>query len=83
MVALHVPTAFEELVKYLAERASPEEVLSFQVSDEAQARAEYLLERNNSGLLTADESVELAQMAYFDGLVSVLKAAALERLNPA
>lgn len=81
MVAVHVPTAYEELVNYLAERATPEEILAFQISEEAQARAEVLLENNSAGSLTLEERVELEQMVYFDGLVSVLKAAALERLN--
>ena len=76
-----VLTVYDELVEYLARRASPQEVLAFEISDAAKRRAETLLERNSAGLLTPAEVVELEQMSHFDGLVSVLKAQARARLN--
>lgn len=81
MVVLTVPTAYDELINYLAEKATPDEILAFRVSDAAQERAELLLERDSAGTLTADESLELSQMLHFDRLVSVLKASAIERIN--
>ena len=74
-------TVYDELVEYLARRASPQEVLAFEISDAAKRRAETLLERNSAGMLTPAEVVELEQMSHFDGLVSVLKAQAQARLN--
>ncbi len=81
MTMLHIPTAFEEFVAYLAEKATPQEILAFEASEEAQARAEVLLERNSAGTLTLDERLELEQMLHFDRLVSSLKAKALEDLS--
>ena len=72
-----VPSVYDELIEYLAKRATSEEILSFQISMQAQERAAYLLERNSLGQLTPSERVELEQMSHFDGLVSVLKARAL------
>ena len=71
-----VPTVYDELVEYLAKRATADEILSFQISEDARQRAEYLLERNSLGQLTPSEKIELEQMTHFDGLVSVLKARA-------
>jgi hypothetical protein len=75
-----IPNAFEELLTYLAETATPEQVLAFEASDASQARAEYLLERNQNEALTLEERLELDQMLYFDRMVSALKAKALEDL---
>ena len=80
-MAAIVPTAYDELVEYLASKATPQEILAFQISDEAQARANVLLEQNSAGQLTPDEYVELEQMRYFDRKVSLLKAEALEKLS--
>ncbi|MFN8372102.1 MAG: hypothetical protein U0694_04410 [Anaerolineae bacterium] len=81
MTMLHIPTAFEELIAYLAEKATPEEILAFEASEDAQSRAEALLERNSTDTLTLDERLELEQMLHFDRLVSTLKAKALEDLS--
>lgn len=81
MTTISIPTVYDELVEYLAQKATPEEILAFKISDEAQERAEVLLERNSDGTLTPEENLELQQMLHFDGLVSILKTSALEKLN--
>lgn len=74
-----VPLIYDELLDYFARRATPEEILAFKASPQAEERAEYLLDRNNAGTLTPEERLELDQMLYFDGKISILKAkAALE-----
>ena len=80
-MAAIIPTAYDELVEYLAERADPQEVVDFKVSAAAQARADELLERNSDGTLTPEERLELDQMRYFDRLISLLKARALEDVS--
>jgi hypothetical protein len=75
-MAAQIPLIYDELLDYLAEKAAPEEILAFKASEKAQERAEYLLDKNNAGTLTPEEYVELQQMLYFDGRVSVLKARA-------
>jgi hypothetical protein len=80
-VAVSISDAYDELVNYLIEKASPQEILAFALSTESQERAIELLERNNAGTLTSDERAELEQMRQVDRLVSMLKARALEAIN--
>jgi hypothetical protein len=72
---------YGELIDYLVQKATPEEILAFRLSEMAQERAESLTERNKAGTLTPEEKVELDQMLEFDQLVSLLKAKAVQALN--
>lgn len=81
-MAIHQQSpVYEDLLAYLIDKATPEAILAFTVSDAAQERATELLERNNAGTLTPDEAAELEQMLHADRLVSVLKARALSSLR--
>jgi hypothetical protein len=74
---LNIPTAYGELVEYRAEKATPEEILAFRLSENAQKRALELLDKQKSGELSLEETLELEQMRHFDGLMLMLKAKAL------
>jgi len=76
MAAAQIPPIYDELLDYLADKASPTEILAFQPSLKAEERADYLLDRNNAGTLTPSEALELQQMLYFDRRISLLKARA-------
>ncbi len=76
MAAIQIPLIYDELLDFLLEWATPEEILAFKASDRAEERAEDLLDRNNVGTLTPEEKLELQQMLYFDRKISVLKAQA-------
>ena len=80
MAIAQVPPIYNELLDYLIEKATPEEILAFKVSESAQARADDLTDKNKSGILTSDESVELSHMLEFDMLVTALKAKVSSRL---
>ena len=69
---------YDEFLDYLIEKATPQEILAFQASPEAQATAQDLIERNNAGTLTPDETRVLNQMLEFERMMSVLKAKALK-----
>lgn len=77
MAAVQLFPAYAELIEYLLEKLSADDILTFRASDEAQARARTLLEKNNAGTLTEGESAELDQMLQVERLVGVLKAKAL------
>ena len=81
MATIKIPLLYDELLDYLIERATPEEILAFAASEEAEARAAELLEKNNAGTLTPEEQVELQQLLYVDRKVSVLKAKAAAALK--
>lgn len=72
---------YNDLLDFLIEKATPQEILAFKASRIAEERAEELLEKNSAGTLTPEETVELQQMLEVDRLVSVLKARALEAVS--
>ena len=72
---------FEELLDFLVEKATPQELLTFRASEAAQQRANDLTEKNKSGTLSAAERLELEQMLEFDLLVTALKARAARVLK--
>ena len=80
-MTVQIPLVYDELMDYLFERATPEEIMAFKVSEKAEARAADLLDRNNAGTLTPDEMIELQQMLHFDSRISTLKAGAAIKLN--
>jgi hypothetical protein len=77
----HFAPVYDDFLDYLIKKATPAEILAFQPSAEAQARAETLLERSGEDELTPDERAELEQMLQLDRLVSVLKARAMAALK--
>jgi hypothetical protein len=72
---------YDNLLDYLVEKATPEEILAYTLSEEANERAIELLEKSNEGILTPEEAAEIEQMRYVDKLISGLRARALEALN--
>lgn len=64
---------FDELLDYLIEKATPQEVLAFQPSELAQLRATELLNKNNEGTITAGENHELEQLRQYDVMLTKLK----------
>ena len=76
MLSLH-----NELLDYPVEKATPQEILAFKASPEAQAYAQELLERQSAGRLTPEDAQILAQMEQVERLMSVLKAKALRSMS--
>ena len=68
--------AYNEIVDLFARGSSSNEILTFRPSEHAQERARYLLARNRSGELTADEVAELHQLGELEHLMQVVKARA-------
>jgi hypothetical protein len=75
--AYFFPT-YEEFLDFVVEKATPEEVLAFKVSPEAQAYAHELIERNRAGTITPEERQHLEQMVDFERMMGLLKAKALK-----
>ncbi len=73
--------SYDRVLNHIVSNWTPEEILVFQVSDEEQERAEYLLDQNNEDRLTPEESVELQEMLQFDRFMSLLKAKAAYTLS--
>ena len=81
MTVVDIVSVYDEFLEYLAQKASPEEILAFKANDEAQRRADMLTEANKEGRLTAQEALELEQMLRFNRLVSKLKAKAINSIK--
>jgi hypothetical protein len=81
MATVQAPRIYDEILDYLIAKATPEEILAFRASPEADERAVYLIDGNNAGTLTLEEQIELQQMLYFDSRISVLKARAAAQLK--
>jgi hypothetical protein len=76
MATVLLAPALDELIDYLVQRASAEEIMEFELSEAAQERAAELLDRNNAGSLTPIEQLELEQMLHFEERIAILKARA-------
>jgi len=72
---------YDKFLDYLVEKATPQEILAFQLSEADQEQARLLVERNNAGTLTPEDMAQIQQMLQFERMVSVLKAKALRVLN--
>ena len=68
-----------ELLGFLAQFPTPDELLAFRPSETAVERMRELLERNRQNALTPAEEAELDEMAELDHLVTFLKAEAWKR----
>ena len=69
-----MPTAYEEVIDFIAAGATPAEIIAFQPSPEAQGRVQHLLDRHRDGHLTADEQTELDHYLQLEHLLRLAKA---------
>jgi hypothetical protein len=81
MASPPISPVYNDLLQFLVERASPDQILAYRVSPEIQVRADELLQRLKTEELTPEESEELGQMREFDLMVRALKAKALAALK--
>lgn len=81
MALTQLGPVYEELLDFLVKAATPQQLLAFQISENAQRRADELTEKNKIGDLNAQERAELEQMLEFDLLVTALKAKAVRALK--
>lgn len=66
--------AVAEVTEFLTRNPAPQEVLSFHVSEPAQARLRRLLTLNEAGLLAEAEQLELDELQQLEHILIMLKA---------
>jgi hypothetical protein len=66
-----------EVISFLARRPAASEIIEFRPSAPATARAQELLQRNQTGKLTPAEADELDEICDVDRFVSLFKAEVL------
>ena len=69
------------LLGYIEQIATPEEILSFTISADEQARIDALLSRNADDELTAEERIELDHYVQMERRVILMKAKARAELK--
>lgn len=77
MLQSQVAPLYDHFLTYLVEKATPQEILAFEIPEADQARVLDLLDKQDADTLTDAEAAELEQMQSIDRLISVLKAKAL------
>lgn len=74
MALKEAPSLFDEILDFLAESPSAQDILDYHPPNRLQARLSDLLARNGEGQLGADESAELEEFLRINRLMSRLKA---------
>lgn len=73
--------AHDSMLDFLVEKATPEEILAFQLTDAERERTLELLDKQNEGTLTPEEEVELEAIRQMDLFYMALRAKALRALR--
>ena len=81
MTTISIDSTFEALIEHLLKTASPQQMLDFFPSEEADEHVRDLLEANNAGTLTSDDRQELERMLQVNRLITIMKAKALQALK--
>ena len=68
------PSFLKELAEFLASRPTATEMLSFRPSRKVQILAERLLQKQNDGEITFEESQQLDEFAHCERLLRLIKA---------
>jgi len=63
-----------EIIQFLSENPSPDDVLNYHASERAQTRLRYLLNRNKSATLEDKEQRELDEIEEIEHIMVMLKA---------
>ena len=72
MLNMPVRSVFSEITDFLATNPTPQEIIAYQLSEELQARAHELLERNSEDQLTPEERDEMFDFVRVDEMMSLL-----------
>lgn len=76
---VEIPEVYQEVLDFLIKRPTPEEIIAFKVSSQAQMQLEALLEKNRSGSLSQIELARLDVYEQLEHLMILLKARAMEK----
>lgn len=74
----NIPAVYQEVLDFLIKRPTPEEIVAFKVSSQAQTRLSELLEKNRSITLNPMELAELDVYEQLEHMMILLKARALK-----
>ena len=70
-----------EVIQFLSQDPTPQAVLAYHVSEQAQARLQRLLALNAGGLLGEEEHLELDELQRIEHVLIMLKAQVAQQLQ--
>ena len=73
--------AYLELVDFIAAGTTPETIIAFRPSQQAQARVASLIARKQEGSLSPDEQSELEDFLHLEHILIMVKAQARRNLQ--
>ena len=73
--------AYMEAVSLFAQNPTPELLTAFRFSSAVEDRIDDLLERNEDGLLSQAEQVELERLSHLEGQLQLVKTKAIAKLK--
>ena len=76
-----IAAVYQEVLDFLIQRPTPEEIITFKVSPQAQTRLQALLEKNGFATLSPMELAELDIYEQLEHMMILLKARAYSELN--
>ncbi|WP_199326345.1 hypothetical protein [Nostoc parmelioides] len=76
---VEIPEVYQEVLDFLIKRPTPEEIITFKVSAQAQIHLQELLEKNRTGSLSQMELAQLDVYEQLEHLMILLKARAMEK----
>jgi plasmid stability protein len=76
-----VPLAYNEVIEFLGGGVTAQEIIDFQLSGAAQARAQTLVEKNREGTLNPAEEAELDLYVELEDLMALIKIRARQQLQ--
>jgi len=76
------PQAYLEVLDFLMTRPTPQDIIAFKVSPDAQDRLSSLLGKNREGCLTEAEVAELDVYEQLEHLMILMKARAVASVDP-
>ena len=81
MVMAQLTSVTDEVVGFLVSSPTPEQIVAFHASEQAQPRLRTLLEHNQEGVLTEPEKAELDEMSRVEHFFTLIKARAMKMLR--
>jgi hypothetical protein len=76
MASVQVVNLMDEVLDFLTSSPTPQQIIDFRASNEAQERMSFLLERNRKGDLSDAEKDEMEEISKLNHVMILLKARA-------
>ncbi len=81
MTDLQTASITDEVLDFLVSAPTPQQIVAFHASENAQAHLRTLLDNNRNGTLTSEERAELDEMNRVNHFFTLIKARAMKAIK--